>query len=233
MAKNSSDFINEFIKAKPFLFHITRIENLPNIIKLNALLSVNEAQKHIVQNTYTSNQIVTKRYSNNNPKVIINKNNVISEFIPNNQINLNLYLFNSTQDRDDFYSFLDNHVFLWADVKFRDNMLKSYGVHDMVILKLNTSKLFSNIKFQILFSKYNSGSNPRSHYIKSNQLFISRNSYLNNIPFNNFMPQKPSHVREVLISDEIPDLEEYLEEIEISNQTTSTYSNYHRKVRFQ
>ncbi|MFD1990407.1 DUF7002 family protein [Paenibacillus nicotianae] len=233
------NFENKFIKSKPYLFHVTRMENFLNIMKLNALISVNEAQKHIITNNLTAQSISSKRYINTPQKVLINKNSIVTEYYPNTQINIQkkYFLHQSNTFRNRFYLHLDNHVFLWADEKYKENMLKSYSKYDMVTLKLNTAKLLNICKGRIYVSKFNSGSNPQYNSLskKSRKMFIPlrdrffKREYLK--MNSNIVPRFPSQVKEILIKEEIPNLIDIIEEITINKK--SNFTKWHNKIKIQ
>lgn len=233
------NFENKFIKSKPYLFHVTRMENFLNIMKLNALISVNEAKKHIITNNLTAQSISSKRYINTPQKVLINKNSIVTEYYPNTQINIQkkYFLHQSNTFRNRFYLHLDNHVFLWADEKYKENMLKSYSKYDMVTLKLNTAKLLNICKGRIYVSKFNSGSNPQYNSLskKSRKMFIPlrerffKREYLK--MNSNIVPRFPSQVKEILIKEEIPNLIDIIEEITINKK--SNFTKWHNKIKIQ
>ncbi|QGQ94722.1 hypothetical protein EHS13_07390 [Paenibacillus psychroresistens] len=204
---DQSEFIiNQITKSagRKSLYHFTRARNLKGISTLDTLYSANRIDP------MSSVQRRTDRR-------VIELNGHL--FTINAHLRIANSLIDSSTTQLEFREYLDQHVFLWPTLRDVQAMINTYSRREpeesFVILKFDASSLLLNNFNSIKLSKYDSGSSPRypnnCSYKKSPKMFLPLEAF--GIIDDSLIPTKPSEIKEVLASDQLTNLTQYLQAV--------------------
>lgn len=199
--------ITKSLKRKS-LFHFTRVRNLPSIAHLDALYSCNKADP-----TLSNERRIVSR------EIHFHGN----AFVANAHLRIADQVMDAKTTHQQFYNFLDQHVFFWPTQRDCQKMLEIYSKREpdeaFAILQLDAHSLLYDFYDTVKLSKYDSGSSPRypsrCSYKKSLQMFLPLDQF--EIVKESFLPSKPSEIREVLVEEKVTNLSRYLQAVYCKN----------------
>lgn len=179
------------------LFHFTRARNLPSIAHLDALYSSFNVDPALSNERRTVSREVEFH------------GNV---FIANAHLRIADQVMDPKITQQEFYNYLDQHVFFWPTQRDCRKMLDIYSkrepYEDFAILQLEAHSLLYDFYDSIELSKYDSGSSPRfparCSYKKNMGIFLALGLF--EIVLKNDVPRKPSEIHEVLVQEEVTNL---------------------------
>ena len=190
---NADDFLNQFLKKRSPLYHITRLRNLPGLRKQNTLFSINYVKDHF------NETVPTQRFNLKQSEIHIKIGGDFS-YTPNFQIKV------KGADAN-FYNRLDSFVFLWNNGSYYKRMLeRCVKEYTVAVLEIDPKKFIEKTDHaKIYVSRVNSGSNPRTRVKnKTPNIFIPINQICSNNPLS---PKNIQDIKEILIEDKLENLE--------------------------
>ncbi|MFK4301333.1 MULTISPECIES: DUF7002 family protein [unclassified Paenibacillus] len=195
-------------KNRKSLFHFTRVCNVSMIAYFDAILSSYQINHHIAgERRVKAVQVDYEGYD-----ITINAH----LRIPDQMIDAAI-----TQEQ--FREALDRHVFFWPTLKDCQKMMNTYSRREpeerFAVLELDAYSLISGHASAVKLTKYDSGSSPRfpAHcsYKKSLDMFLPLDRF--QVVRNNFVPVKPSDIREVLVEDRVNHMSSYLKSVYVDH----------------
>ena len=197
-------------KGRKFLYHFTRVSNLPAIAHFDALLS-----SHLINPHSTSERrSAACKVNYDDFSVTINAHLRIPDI-----------MIDPSTTQDQFRASLDQHVFFWPTLRDCQKMMDTYARREpeegFAVLKLDAHRLLSNYYTSTKLSKYDSGSSPRfpanCSYKKSEAMFLPLHEFKR--VTNRIVPTKASEIKEILIADKVHDVTNYLLAIYVEDYT--------------
>jgi hypothetical protein len=187
--------------TRKYLYHFTRVKNLPAIAHLDALYS-----------SYTINPNLAGQ-RRTEPKEVGYHNYLVT-------INAHLKIIDSMIDpsttQEQFRACLDRHVFFWPTLKDCRKMMETYARREpdegFAVLEFDAYSLLLDHFSAVKISKYDSGSSPRfpakCSYKKSPAMWLPLNRFRTVV--NNTVPTKVSEIREILVENQVTRVSQYL-----------------------
>ncbi|QHW29617.1 hypothetical protein GZH47_01380 [Paenibacillus rhizovicinus] len=186
------------------LFHFTRVRNLPSIAHVDALYSSIEADPAFAnEGRATRKEIQLHGRS----------------FVANAHLRIAAQAMDPNTTAQQFFQYLDRHVFLWPTRRSCLKMLEMYARREpgeaFAVLQLDARSLLLDFYDRIKLSKYDSGSSPRfpgrTTYKKSLAMFLPLERFETVQQFQ--VPSKPSEILEVLVENKVTHLSRYLQAV--------------------
>ncbi|CAN7579312.1 hypothetical protein LJR153_004233 [Paenibacillus sp. LjRoot153] len=198
-------------KGRKFLYHFTRVSNLPAIAYLDTLLSSGQMNPHSTGERRSE----PEKLKYIDFTVTINAHLRIPDM-----------MIDPTTTQEQFRAGLDQHVFFWPTLRDCQKMMDTYTRREpeagFAVLKLDAIKIMTNHYTSTKLSKYDSGSSPRfpanCSYKKSEAMFLPLQDFKR--VSNRVVPTQASEIKEVLIADRVQDVSNYLLAIYIEDDQT-------------
>jgi len=186
------------------LFHFTRVRNLASIVNLNSLYACEQVDPALSNGRRTMRRDI--QFHGN-------------VFIANAHLRIADQMMDPHTTQEQFYHYLDQHVFFWPTPKDCQKMLEIYTRREpgesFAILQLHAEALLHDFYNGVKLSKYDSGSSPRfpnrCSYKKSLQMFLPLGLF--GQVADSIVPSKPSEIREVLVKEKVSNMSHYLEAV--------------------
>ncbi|TVY11351.1 DUF7002 family protein [Paenibacillus cremeus] len=186
------------------LFHFTRVRNLLSMVQQDALYSSHQADP-----AWSNGRREVRREIHFHGQV----------YIANAHLRIADQMMAANTTHQQFYHYLDQHVFFWPTYRDCLKMLEMYSKREpqeaFAILQLDAYSLLFDYHNRVKLSKYDSGSSPRyanrCSYKKSLQMFLPLEQF--EMVRENDVPTKPSEIREVLVEEKVTNLSRYLQAV--------------------
>lgn len=185
--------IEQFIKLRPELYHLTDRNNLPSILEWGRLLST----KSIIDESGNPDYIYlnNKRRADHAKVIIGDKSVSIRDQRPISEINL-IKCLTDDWTIEQFYNHLNSRVFMWCKVEHLANHYGTYKDENPVILRFDTRKIFE-ANVHVKFCRLNSGATRSSSHHKGGPPPRGKATFLTASDFK----LTPSNVKEVTFED--------------------------------
>jgi hypothetical protein len=171
--------LQDFITARPFLYHLTSDNNYPLIIADRILYSTNQLI-HLSGNSSYQNIGTAKRFTHQ--EIFIgDQKYMIRDQQPVSEIALSKCLTNGWTNSD-FFHHLNDRVFMWPTLDRLRRHFKRYAAENPVILRFDTRAIL-NANPHVKFCRLNSGATRPNSYLggvapaRGQESFLPANLY--------------------------------------------------------
>jgi hypothetical protein len=206
------DILTDMIKSKgrKYLYHFTRVRNLPAMAHFDALMSSKYLNPELVGERRTEAREVNFQ----NYAVTINSH-----------LRIHASMFDPAITQEQFRDCLDRHVFFWPTLRDVQKMLDTYTRREptegFAVLQCEAYPLLMAHYANVKLSKYDSGSSPRfpgnSTYKKSPEILLPIENFKRTLRSN--VPTKASEIKEILVEERVSHVSEYLSAIYVKNKS--------------
>jgi hypothetical protein len=159
LGKKDSMTIDEFTLKRPFLFHLTALNNLDNIKRSKTLFST----KTIFQMAGRKDRAFLRTRRAEHDHIEVNGDSYhIRDQAPISLLALSKCL--EEMNCEDYIEFLNERVFWWPTLERLERHFKRYEKENPLILKCSSAQLF-DLNRNPLFSRLNSGATRANSYL--------------------------------------------------------------------
>lgn len=209
---HKEDILRDITKStgRKYLYHFTRVRNLPAMAHFDALMSSKHLNPELVGERRTEARVVNYH----NYAITINSH-----------LRIHASMFDPATTQEQFRDCLDRHVFFWPTLRDVQKMMATYARREpdegFAVLQCEAYPLLAAHFASAKVSKYDSGSSPRfpgkSTYKKSPEILLPIESFKRKlIPI---VPTKSSEIKEVLVEERVSHLSHYLTAIYVKNKS--------------
>lgn len=207
---HKADILGDITKStgRKYLYHFTRVRNLPVIAHFDALMSSKYLHPELVGERRTEARVVNYQ----NYAVTINSH-----------LRIHASMFDPATTQEQFRDCLDRHVFFWPTLRDVQKMMDTYTRREpdegFAVLQFEAYPLLAAHFANVKMSKYDSGSSPRfpgkSTYKKSPEILLPIDSFKRKLlPI---VPTKASEIKEILVEERVSHLSHFLRAIYVKN----------------